>query len=118
MKAELKRLHSPDADDLRTFKPSDPANFGLFVEAMVGPAGEDSSESFDIMVCTPAWLGERVEREGPMIGLHHIIVPAYDYDALFNVVQSFCAGCDGDTWNAVGEKVGRLGRWEFDDYRP
>ena len=118
MKAELKRLQSPDVHDLRTFKPSDPTRFSVFVQAMIGPAGDDSAESFDLTVCTPTWLAEKVDSEGPMIGLHYIVVSAFDYDALFRVVQSFCSGCEGATWQEVGPKVGRLGRWEFDDYRP
>jgi hypothetical protein len=114
MKAELKRLHSPDVHDLRAFKPSDPARFSVFVQAMIGPAGDDSSESFDLTVCTPGRLAAKVESEGPMLGLHHIVVPAFDYDALFNAVQSFCTRCEGATWEDVGPKVGRLGRWEFE----
>ncbi len=118
MKAELKRLHSPDVHDLRSFKPSDPATFSVFVQAMIGPEGDDSSESFDLTVCTPEWLAAKVEGEGPMLGLHHIVVSAFDYDALFNAVQAFCSRCEGASWEEVGAKVGRLGRWEFDEYRP
>ena len=117
MNAELKRLHSPDVYDLRTFRPNDPTKFGVFVQAMIGPAGDDSSESFDLTVCTPRWLAEKVESEGPTIGLHHIVVAVFDYDALFAAVQTFCSRCEGSTWEEVCRKVGRLGRWEFDAYR-
>jgi hypothetical protein len=27
------------------------------------------------------------------------------------------ANCEGDTWQQVALKVGRLGHWEFEDYR-
>src|SRR6266545_838987 len=117
MRAELKRLHSPDVFDLRTFVPMDPERFSLFVQAMVGPAGEDSAESFDLIVCTPGWLQQQVESSGPVLGLHHLVVVRYDYDDLFRTVRLFCDRCEGKTWQDVAAKVGRLGRWEFDDYR-
>jgi hypothetical protein len=116
MKAELKRLHSPDVVDLRAFVPLDPERFSLFVQAMVGPAGEDSTESFDFVVCTPAWLRERIESAGPMLGLHHVIVLRYDYDELFRFIRTFCERSEGKTWQEVAAKLGRLGRWEFDEY--
>jgi hypothetical protein len=59
MKAELKHLHSPDVHDLRSFKPDDPTNFSIFVQAMIGLEGDDASESFDLTVCTPTWLADR-----------------------------------------------------------
>ena len=118
MKAELKRLHSPDVDDLRNFMPADPENFSVFVQAMIGPVGDDSSESFDLTVCTPGWLAEGVERQGPMIGLHHVVVNAFDYDMLVAAVQAFCSRLEGATWPDIGAKLGTLGRWEFDEYRP
>lgn len=116
MKAELKHLHSPDVKDLRTFKAGDPTNFSLFVQAMVGPEGEDESESFDFTVCTPRWLAETTQSQGPVIGLHHIVVAAFDYEALIKAVQTYCSGCEGSNWQVVGAKVGRLGCWEFDNY--
>lgn len=58
MKAELKRLHSPDVYDLSSFVPVDAERFSVFVQAMIGPVGDDSSESFDIVVCSPASLAE------------------------------------------------------------
>lgn len=116
MKAELKRLHSPDADDLRTFVPPDPERFYLVVQAMIGPEGEDASESFDIVVCSGEWMREKSQR-GPIVGLHHIVMANYDYDALARAIRGFCERCEATTWQAVAVKLGRLGRWEFDDYR-
>jgi len=80
-------------------------------------APQDSEESFDFTVCKPAWLAEQVETRGPLLGRHHLVVTAFDYDALEQFVRAFCAGCTGATWYEVGRKVGRLGRWEFEDYR-
>jgi hypothetical protein len=117
MRAELKRLHSPDAKDLRAFTPVKDAPISLLVQAMVGPEGEDGEESFDFVLCSPAWLRQKVEATGPLVGRHHLVMSAYDYNELERFVRRFCDGCTGATWNEVAAKLGRLGHWEFEDYR-
>ena len=114
MKPALRRLHSPDADDLREFVPSSPA-FSLLVQLLVGPSDGPGEESFDVVVCSPEWLAERGK---PTIGRHHIIVTRYHYDELLGVVLDYLDRCDGKDWGEVAAKVGRLGRWEFEEYRP
>src|SRR5690349_8386080 len=74
--AELKQLHSPDVRSLREFCPSGP--FGILVQAMIGPAGIDGEESFDVVLCTPEWLGSHMARE-PMPGRHYLFVSHYNY---------------------------------------
>lgn len=118
MRAELKRLHSADAPDLRTFRPADAENFGLLIQVMAGPAGDDASESFDLVVCTPAWLAARLDVEPIIDGRHHLIVRAFDYEMLERFIRDYCAQSDGADWREVATKLSRLGRWEFEDYRP
>ena len=113
MKPALRRLHSPDADDLQAYAPSSPS-FSLLVQILVGPSDGPGEESFDVVVCSPEWLADR---GGPTIGRHHIIGTRYDYDELLTLILDDLEGCDGKDWAEVGAKVGRLGRWEFEDYR-
>jgi hypothetical protein len=115
MKAELKTLHSPDVNDLRSFVPAAPERFSVFVQAMIGPAGDDSWESFDIVVCSPGSLAQEAE-SGPVLGLHRIVMAKFDYDALAGTISTFCEQCEGTTWPEVARRLARLGRWEFEDY--
>ncbi len=115
MRAELKRLHSPDVDDLRPFAPASPEHFSVLVQALIGPSGEDSSESFDIVVCSPAAIREEAEN-GPVIGLHRIVMARFDYNDLEGTIRTFCDQCEGSTWQEVAQQLGRLGRWEFENY--
>ena len=61
MRAELKSLHSPDADPLRDFAPVGP--FGLLVQAMIGPHEQEGYESFDFMLCTPEWFASNMRSD-------------------------------------------------------
>jgi hypothetical protein len=43
-------------------------------------------------------------------------VKEYDFPALKSFVEGYCLNCSGETWQEVAEKLGRLGKWEFEDY--
>jgi hypothetical protein len=81
---------------------------------MVGPDIGEEEESFDVLVCSPAWLAQQ---RRPIIGRHHLIVEEFDYFGLERSILEYLAGCDGPNWRYVAEKVGRLGRWEFEHWQ-
>jgi hypothetical protein len=116
MRAELRRLHSPDVDDLATWTPPGDG-WAILVQVLAGPAGGPGEESFDLTLCTPAWLAERAARDGVVDGRHHLVVAGYDHGRLLAYLRRRVAACEGDDWDEVGAKLGRLGRWEFEDYR-
>lgn len=112
----LRRLHSPDILDLASFKPADPKNVGLLLQIMVGPRDGEGEESFDALVCTPQWLLENHSSEDVISGRHHIVMFEFDIDRLKHFIEAFLSECEGSSWREVALKVGRLGRWEFEDY--
>ncbi len=116
MRAELKRLHSPDIDDLEKYTPAQPDCFGFLVQAMIGPAGCQGEESFDMVVCTPEWL-KRTRPAEFILGRHHLIVFKYDYKSLAAYIAALAEECTGETWQEIAQQLSRLGKWEFEDYR-
>jgi hypothetical protein len=114
--AELKRLHSPDTEDLRTWIPEND-DFAILVQIMAGPAGAEGEESFDVTLCTPGWLKSRAEREGIVPGRHLLIIVEYNYDRLYKYVSEYLSSCHGDTWPEVAANIAGFGRWEFEDYQ-
>lgn len=116
MDAELKRVHSPDVDNLISYQPKEPECFAFLLQAMIGPKGEEWAESFDIDVCTPKWLEKTYSSDEVVIGRHHFIVNKYDYANIIRAIEKYLIHCSGSNWDEVGEKVSRLGRWEFEDY--
>ena len=117
MRARLRRLHSPDVFDLRVYRPPAADSFAFLLQVIVGPEGEPGEESFDIMVCTPRWLEQNHEKGDIVIGRHLLLVFEYDYDRLVRFVKTHVEQSSGETWFEVAQKLGRLGKWEFEDYQ-
>lgn len=90
MNAELKRVHSPDIYNLKSYQPECSDSFCFLLQAMIGPAGEDGEESFDIEVCTPKWIESHLEINDGLIGVHYLIVREYSYKKSFTLLRSFC----------------------------
>jgi hypothetical protein len=83
---------------------------------MIGPAGGDGEESFDIEVCTPKWIEKNLGVNEVLIGVHHLVVREYNYQKIVLAIEKFLLSCSGANWNEVSKKVSRLGFWEFEAY--
>ena len=117
MRGQLKRLHSPDIDNLVSGIPRGSDDFGFLLQVMAGPKGQEGEESFDVFVCTPAWLEKNRSQTDLIVGRHYLIVFEYDYERLFGFINTYCSQCSGETWQEVAQQLGRLGKWEFEDYK-
>lgn len=113
---EIRRLHSPDIIDMQSERPEDPERFCILVQALIGPTGEAGEESFDFIVCTPAWLAQTLLKDGYIFVRHYLIVEYYNYNQIFNAINSLCQSVSGSSWRQVAEQLGKYGKWEFEDY--
>ena len=118
MRAELKRLHSPDVENVASYVPDRGGDFGFLLQVMAGPQGSEGEESFDVFVCTPDWLRRNRSGTDIIIGRHNLIVFEYNYQRLHSFLSEYCSKCSGATWQDVAEQLSRLGKWEFEDYKP
>lgn len=117
MKAKIRYLHSPDVYDLTSYQPEEKDNFCFLLQVMVGSEHTEGEESFDILVFTPKWLMDNYDRQDVVFGLHSIIVFEYDYERLLATLRTYIESLDEDSWIELGEKINRIGKWEFQDYR-
>jgi hypothetical protein len=117
MKAAIRHIHSPDLD-LETFRPDDPSDVGFLLQIIAGPSDGPGEESFDVMVVTPSWLRRKVEKDGPLIGRHYLVIAAYDAKSLDRFLRTQIESLVSDDWPTLAEKIGRIGYWEFEDYVP
>jgi hypothetical protein len=118
MRAQLKRLHSPDVLDLPRYWPDEPDTFGFLLQMMVGPEGIDGEESLDVVVCTARWLEQRYADRDIVPLAHHLLVREYDYPVLLRALTRLVERCVGDDWDGVARQVARIGWWEFEGYTP
>ncbi len=117
MKAEIKKMHSPDIQNLTGFYPEVEDNFGFLLQMFVGPKGEQGFESFDLIVCTPKWLISSYEEKEMVFGLHHLIAFEYNYEKIYNKLKRYVERFDEPDWSSLAMKIGRISRWEFQDYQ-
>lgn len=73
------------------------------------------------MVCSPEWLARSARSEvgGIYHPRHHLVVNVADFDqrALRAWLSARVDQVEGSTWAEIGERLGRLAHWEFEDYR-
>ena len=96
VRASLRRLHSPDAWDLKTFQPDDPLDFCILVQAMLGPVDGPGEDSFNFVLCTPQWIARELERDDIVWGRARLIVSHYSYQALETTVLTLCQRTEAD----------------------
>lgn len=118
MRAVLKSLDlEPDPSTL----PDDPSEFSLLARMIVGPPDTHGEESFDVTICTPEWLAKACSQAGGIYNArHHLVVNFDEFDqrTLRAWLSARVQEVTADTWAEIGERLGRLGYWEFEDYTP
>jgi hypothetical protein len=118
VRGELSGFYSPDlleekqVDDLQAFRPADAENFGLRVTAFVGPNDQGGEEMFDFFVCTSRWIADHPPEKGFWFLRNTLLLTRWDYSVLDRALRDLCARAEGETWEEVGTKLSRYGRWE------
>lgn len=117
MRAVLKSLEfDPDPSTLS----GDPAEFMLLARMIVGPIDSPGEESFDVTICSPEWLAAASRKVGIYDARHHLVVNVQDLD--LSMIRSWLTArvqeVAGESWPDIGERLARLGYWEFEDYQP
>ena len=116
MKPKIKYLHSPDIENLESYHPNDPESFVFLLQIMIGPENKDGEESFDVLVCTPNHLKEKIKKEGIISGGNYLIMNNYSYPELKAYVENYVTNCTGKKWSECANKLSKIGKWEFENY--
>ncbi|WP_218713285.1 Imm8 family immunity protein [Arthrobacter sp. BF1] len=117
MKAAIRWLGSLDIDDMDSWRPKE-KSWSVNIRLLAGPRGEPGEESFDITVCSTAWIDELIARDGLWNGRHHLIVDGFNWQRIRSYIVGHVNACQGPTWSEVAEQLSRLGYWEFENYQP
>ncbi len=118
MKAILKDLYCIDnTQRLEEYSPPKIDNFGFWIRLIVGEMTMGGEESFDVMICTPQWLSANYKKTDIIIGRHFLIVFEYNYQRIYNKLKELIESLEAENWDDIGMLIGRIGKWEFEDYR-
>lgn len=115
MRAHVREVYSPDID-VERYTPLNPHDDGQWVRFIIGPDNAPGEESFDVLVCTPAWLSDVISTDGPQIGRHHLIVDPMDLNEAITFLRRRFESLTAADWDGLAEKLSRIGHWEFEDY--
>ena len=117
MKAKLIKFYSVEVNqNLSEYKPKEYDNFGFCATFTVGEPGTEGSDNFEIIICTPKWLTLKYSKSDIVFGRHYLIVFEYNYNNILNELNKYIEELTADSWEELGEKIGRIGQWEFEDY--
>ncbi|MER5419351.1 Imm8 family immunity protein [Streptosporangium roseum] len=94
-----------------------PAHAGELLEMYAGPQGGSGEERFQLTVCTPSALVEQLQHHPFLIGRHRLFVAELHPDEVTTWLSDRIAVLEAPTWGELAEKIGRIGEWEFEDYR-
>lgn len=116
MRAVVKSVDlEPDPSTLR----AGPESFAFRARMILGPPGDRGEESFDVTVCSPEWLAARCREVGIYDARHHLVIAMDEFDRreLRHWLETRVSSLQAETWRELGAKLGRLGHWEFEDYK-
>jgi hypothetical protein len=111
MELEIKSFLGPNFCELETQEKVDIFS-GLF-QVLIGEKGKDMAGFCTIAVRTPLWLMKNYAPEDVLIGLPHIIVFKYNYDAVVRYVTKYIEKLEADNWESIATDLNILGKWEF-----
>jgi hypothetical protein len=118
MQVGIVDISSVDGEPLEDLVVADQVDASVWVRVLAGPSGGPGYESFDVNVCTPRWLEREIERTGPFVGRHLLIVNRWDAPIVRARLTGLFQTASGENWAELAEKLARIGAWEIEDYRP
>jgi len=116
MKAEIKEFHSPDVDDLASWRP-ETESFQVFIQLLIGTKGERGEEAFNLLVCSPSWLAEEVRKVGVVDGRHMFVVDTWNWPVISRYFRRRVTNVEAEDWDSLALILGRIGMWEYEDYK-
>lgn len=113
--------------------PLDPTHFGIHVQAFIGSTESESSDSFDVLVCSPRWLMETLanpkaddEDEDPLawgyrtfprvitMGAQFWVMDRWDEAEVRRLLEAILAEVGpGPDWGSVASRIARFIPWEY-----
>lgn len=95
----------------------DPERGGGWIRFVVEPSEGTGCESFDVLLCTPGWLEDEVERVGPVIGCHRLMVYPLDLWEAARFLAYKIEEQHARDWPTLCKRLTRIGRQGPDSHQ-
>ena len=118
MRAEIRSVISTDIGStaVEDYRPEDPNDVYLLVRLSLGSDdGAPGEDIFDIVVCTPRALTQRLTSERHIWGRYHLIVATWDWNYIRSVIERLIENACATDWVSIMEQLRGYGDWV--DYR-
>ena len=109
---ELKSLLSVDLE--RPVVPVDPEDCSVFLQASIGPKGEEGAEVFAFSVVTPAFLARAPL---PRWGHGLLLVQVFSWQDIDRSLERLLSHAHRNTWPEVAAVLNQQMGWEFENYQ-
>jgi Immunity protein 8 len=123
VKAKVRAFSSSLVEDFSSFVPERPGHFRFDLMLEVGVEGSIGRNYFGLSVCTPDWFRDNYLKYdyrdvGIVPGRHFLFVGHYDWPAIKAYIENYVESLETKTWAEMAEKIGRLAKYEDEDYEP
>ena len=96
---------------------ADPERGGGWIRFVVEPSEGTGCESFDVLLCTPGWLEDEVERVGPVIGCHRLMIYPLDLWEAARFLAYKIEEQHARDWPTLCKRLTRIGRQGPDSHQ-
>lgn len=114
IKAKIKNIDI-SGDSLDSIHPREKNNASYHATISIGVEDEDSSDYFELHICTPKYLELDCRKRNNWIN-NTLIINEWDSESIENVIKEKIEGMTAGTWLDLSEKIGKLIEWQFEDY--
>ena len=118
MRAEIKSYYSDDdIGDLSAYQFNEADSVGYALTFSIGPVGREGSDNFEIVVTTPEDLQAYYAGKAPVFLRNCMLVENYNFSQILKLMTNYVNSLEEPSWDKLAEKLCRVARWEFEDYR-
>ncbi len=114
MHAELQEIvpnDFPGWDAFRQYRSADPLDDFAWFTLFIGIEGEDSADTFQVVVATPRAVGRIKSQHGSFPGL---TVDHFDPNSIERTLKEYVSNFSGNTWEQIATQLRKRMLWEYE----
>ena len=115
MKAEIRDYQRINDENFSSYEP-DKQVFGYTLLFSIGVRGKEGIDYFEVDVASAGYLEQHNVKAGFL--RHTILATNYNIPEALALMTKYVDSLEEESWEKLANKISRISRWEFEDYRP